>query len=262
MLRVGAVSYLNTKPLIHGLPERLGSSGRLSVDLPSALAEKLRLGELDVALIPSVEYFREEHYQVVSDAAIACRGPVWSVRLLSRVPVSQIGRLALDEGSRTSAAMVQILLREMHGLSPETVPLAIEQPPETVDADAVLLIGDRAMHPAPGVYEEIWDLGDRWCRWTELPFVFAMWVARPGVDTQDLATILEASRDAGLDDLEQIAAREAAAHGLTKEDLHRYFAENLHFRLGPGERSGLESFRRRAAALGLIPDTTTNTTAI
>jgi chorismate dehydratase len=174
------------------------------------------------------------------------------VRLLSRVPTRKIKRLALDEGSRTSAAMVRVLLSEMHGLSPKTIPLAIDQTPEAVDADAILLIGDRAMHPERGVYEEIWDLGDRWCRWTELPFVFAMWVARPGVNTDGLAEILEQSRDEGQQSLEQIAAREAATHGLTNEDLHRYFAENLHFQLGSREKAGLQAFQQKAATLGLI----------
>ncbi|NND96579.1 MAG: menaquinone biosynthesis protein [Pirellulaceae bacterium] len=253
MIRIGAVSYLNTKPLICGLRERLSGVGELSLNLPSRLAADLASGDLDVALIPSVEYFRGDNYQIISDAVIACRGPVWSVRLLSRVPISRIKRLALDEGSRTSAVMVQVLLSEICGLSPETVPLAIDQTPEAVDADAILLIGDRAMHPEQGVYEEIWDLGDRWCRWKELPFVFAMWTARGGVDTSGLAEILQASRDDGLASLEQIAERNAGQHGLTNEDLHRYFAENLHFRLGPRERAGLDAFRQRATALGLIP---------
>ena len=256
MIRVGAVSYLNTKPLICGLRDRLAGTGELSLNLPSRLAQDLKSGRLDVALIPSVEFFRGSGYEIISDAAIACRGPVWSVRLLSRVPTPKIKRLALDEGSRTSAAMVRVLLSEMHGLSPATIPLAIDQTPESVDADAILLIGDRAMHPERGVYEEIWDLGDRWCRWTEMPFVFAMWVARPGVDTKGLAEILQASRDEGLESLEQIAAAEAAKHGLTKEDLHRYFAENLHFTLGAGERCGLEEFRKRATTLGLITQAT------
>lgn len=253
MLRIGAVSYLNTKPLIHTLRDRLGDSGRLSLDVPSRLADDLRIGRLDVALIPSIEYLQDESYQLVSDAVIACRGPVWSVRLLSRVPVREIKRLALDQGSLTSAVLVRVLLAEMYGLTPETLPLELDQSPETMDADAILLIGDRAMHPAQGVYQEIWDLGDRWCRWTELPFVFAMWVARPGVDIDALASMLEASRDAGLENLEQIAQQESAALGLTKEEVHRYLAENLHFRLGPGERLGLDAFRCRAASMGILP---------
>ena len=127
------------------------------------------------------------------------------------------------------------------------------------------MIGDRAMHPERGVYHEIWDLGDRWCRWTELPFVFAMWVARADWLDQDtsresfLCQALEDSRDAGMIAMEQIAQDEAAKHGLTKEDLHRYFAENLHFRLGSGERMGLDAFRQRAAALGLLNTATSNT---
>ena len=116
------------------------------------------------------------------------------------------------------------------------------------------LIGDRAMHPEPGVYREIWDLGDRWCRWTELPFVFAMWVAREGLDTDALAEMLQASRDDGLKNLDRIAADEAATHGLTNEDLVRYFVDNLHFQLGPAEELGLEAFRQRAVSLGLIPE--------
>jgi len=259
MLRFGAVSYLNTKPLIETLDERLSGWGSLRLDLPSRLAADLASGELDVALIPSVEYFRGlPDYEIVSDAAIACRGPVWSVRLLSRVPMNQIRTLALDEGSRTSAAMTQVLLSEMHGLRPETVPFPIGSDPSETTADALLMIGDRAMHPARGTYQEIWDLGDRWLRWTELPFVFAMWVARREIaDNKPLmkriSDTLCASRAEGIAAMESIAIREAAGQGLTNEDLHRYFAENLHFSLGPGERAGLDLFRQKAQSIGLVP---------
>jgi len=279
MLRLGAVSYLNTKPLIEALPEWIAGAGNgvekadvdpragdaeterwsLRLDLPSRLAADLAAGRLDVALIPSIEYFRgDPGYQIVSDAAIACRGPVWSVRLLSRVPADQIGTLALDEGSRTSAAMVQVLLSEIHGLRPQTVPFPIDTAVERCDADAVLMIGDRAMHPSRGVYSEIWDLGDRWCRWTELPFVFAMWVARPEVAgnaelMERLSTVLGRARDVGVRRFEAIASRESGGQGLTKEDLHRYFAENLHFTLGAGERNGLAAFEEKARRLGLVP---------
>lgn len=258
MLRFGAVSYLNTKPLVETLPQHLRGWGSLKLDLPSRLAADLSAGELDVALIPSVEYFRNQSkYEIVSNAAIACRGPVWSVRVLSRLPMRKVRTLALDEGSRTSAAMAQVLLHEMHGLRPQTVPFPIGSQPDEIDADALLMIGDRAMHPARGTYREIWDLGDRWCRWTEWPFVFAMWVARrdrlsqPGL-TQQIEQALNQSRDQGIEQFESIAGREAARQGLTNEDLHRYFAENLHFHLGRGERSGLETFRQKATAIGLV----------
>jgi chorismate dehydratase len=255
MLRIGAVSYLNTKPLICGLRERLNGLGELSLNLPSRLADDLKSDSLDVALVPSIEFFRglPQGYRVISDAAIACRGPVWSVRLLSRVPVSQIRKLALDEGSRTSAAMIRILLSECYGLLPETVPLTMEQDPESVDADAVLIIGDRAMHPPAGVYEEIWDLGERWCQATGLPFVFALWVARKDLgDLSELKSVLEDSRNEGLMRIDEIAQREAGPHGLTVTDLVRYFSHHLHFKLGPRELDGLELYRQKAAKLGLL----------
>ncbi len=254
MLRIGAVSYLNTRPLVYGLHERLAGIGSLALNLPSRLAEDLAAGNLDVALIPSVEFFRGagRGYQVISDAAIACRGPVWSVRLLSRVPIEQIKTLALDVGSRTSAALVQVLLHRAHGIAPQTVPLPLEQLPESVDADAVLLIGDRAMHPPAGVYHEIVDLGQWWNRLTGLPFVFAMWVARPGVDVQQLAEILQQSRDEGLRHAEQIARAEAGPHGLTVSDLQRYFTEHLQFFLGADEWAALETYRDDVVAAGLL----------
>jgi chorismate dehydratase len=250
MLRLGAVSYLNTRPLIYGLRERLAGQGRLTLNLPSRLADDLKAGRLDVALIPSIEYLRGE--QIVSDAVIACRGPVWSVRLLSRVPLAEIRTLALDEGSRTSATLVRVLLDEAFGIRPETVPLPIDALPEASEADAMLMIGDRAMHPPAGVYQEIWDLGERWCRQTELPFVFAMWVARPGIETEAISEMLAACRDEGQQHLEEIAQREAGPHGLTTSALHRYFAENLHFQLGPRELAGLTLYQQRAAALGAV----------
>lgn len=256
-LRIGAVSYLNTKPLVYGLEERLPSA-ELTFDLPSRLADRLSAGELDIALIPSVEHFRLVGSTIISNAAIACRGPVWSVRLLSRVAPSQIRTLALDEGSRTSAALVQILLWEKFGLRPRLSPLPIDQSPDAVGADATLLIGDRAMHPAVDRYEEIWDLGDQWYRLTESPFVFAMWVARPGLSVDNwVADAFESARDDGLAHIAPIARHEAGRCGLTVSDCVRYFSDNLHFALGAREQQGLSAFREKCAALQLIPPTAT-----
>ncbi len=254
MLRVGAVSYLNTRPLIYGLHERLRGIGSLSLNLPSRLADELAAGSLDVALIPSIEYFRGtwRGYRIVSDAAIACRGPVWSVRLLSRVPVQQIGTLALDVGSRTSAALVQLLMQRVYGVTPRTVPLALEQLPETVDADAVLLIGDRAMHPPARIYHEIIDLGQWWNQLTGLPFVFAMWVARRDIDCASLEQILGQCRDQGLHHIDAIARAEAGPNGLTVADLRRYLTEHLRFYLGDDEWSALEAYREGVLAAGLL----------
>src|SRR5215510_7073150 len=117
-VRVGAVNYLNTKPLIDDL-DALAPDAELVLDVPSRLADLLAAGRLDVALIPVIEYFRGGSYRVISDIAIASNGPVLSVTLFSRVPWPEIRRVALDEGSRTSAALTQILLRKKYGVKPE-----------------------------------------------------------------------------------------------------------------------------------------------
>src|SRR4051794_19041181 len=118
-VRVGAVNYLNTKPLIEGLAS-FAPHAELALDLPSRLADRLAAGALDVALIPVIEYFRAGTYTVVPDVAIATRGPVLSVTLFSRVPWPEIRTVALDEGSRTSAALTRILLEKRHSIRPQT----------------------------------------------------------------------------------------------------------------------------------------------
>lgn len=251
-VRVGAVNYLNSKPLIEGFAESCPQA-RLELDLPSRLADRLAAGDLDVALIPSIEFLQDPGYTIVSDACIACRGPVLSVKLFCRVPAARIRRLALDEGSRTSAALVRILLADRHGLEPELEPLPLGASLADTTADAVLLIGDRAIHSPPGRFAEVWDLGDEWVRQTGLPFVFAMWSARAGVDLQGVDAALGAARDLGLARLAEIAARESAALGLSRPECLTYLRDSLYFFLGPRELRGLELFYRRARQLGLAP---------
>lgn len=251
-LRVGAVSYLNTKPLVYRLAE-FAPQAELHYDLPSRLADDLAAGNLDVALIPSIEYFQHPGYRIVSNACIGCRGPVLSVKLLARVPFPRVRSVALDEGSRTSVALARILLQERFGIAPRLEPLPISADPAETKADAVLVIGDRAIHAPPEGFVEAWDLGDQWCRWAELPFVFAMWTARAGVDVAELSTALEQARDVGVAALDRIAASEADAVGLSRADCLSYLRDNLHFYLGPREQRGLELFRRHAARLGLAP---------
>ena len=124
-VRIGAVTYLNTKPLVSGLSDETPDI-EMVYDYPSRLADRLRQGSLDIALIPSIEYLRNPSYRIVSDACIACRGPVLSVKLLSRVPRRSIQTLALDAGSRTSGILARILLWERFQLRPqlEVLPIA------------------------------------------------------------------------------------------------------------------------------------------
>jgi len=118
----------------------------LSLEIPSRLASKLQNGELDIALIPSVEAFRISGAKILSDACIGCRGPVWSVKLVSRLPFSEIKTLALDEGSRTSIGLTRILLHTRYGIEPTFSTLSIARLPNDFDCDAALVVGERAMH--------------------------------------------------------------------------------------------------------------------
>lgn len=283
-LRIGAVSYLNSKPLLEGLGELLPDT-KIRLDYPSRLADDLVTGELDVALIPSIEYFRGHNYQVLSNACVAAHGPVLSVKLYSRVPWGEIQTLALDEGSRTSATLARILLAERHGVFPKLEPLPLDHQTGDTRADAILLIGDRAILPPKERFPGTWDLGEEWFRWTGLPFVFAMWVANDGsvlnkrinadsshslLARQDGATDLNNSgsidakldvleqalgraRDLGVNRIEQIAEREAVELGLARQTTLDYLSINLQYELGQAERSGLKLFYQLAAGLDLAP---------
>jgi chorismate dehydratase len=186
------------------------------------------------------------------------------VKLHFRVPPREVRRLALDEGSRTSAALSQILLAELCDVRPQLESLPIGHGPETTDADAVLLIGDRAItnqysssatgisspphsalhtpHSAPPSFLESWDLGERWLQWTGLPFVFAMWIARADADTTELAPLLSAARDQGVERIDEIAAREAPLIGITEQIAASYLRDNLHFTIADDEARAVRRF--------------------
>jgi chorismate dehydratase len=229
------------------------------VDLPSRLAQGLADKSLDVALIPSIEYVRHGGYSIVSDACVGCNGPVESVKLYGRVPVSRISTLDLDEGSRTSAALALILLAERFGIEPQVSTLEIGSSPSDSEADAVMLIGDRGMIPIDGPCEFVWDLGQEWCNWTGLPFVFAMWITRGDLpigegELNELDRILSLARDIGTEKLEEIARMEAPSLGLTVEHCHEYLRDNLTYHLGRPEQQGLQRFYELAARHGLAPN--------
>ncbi|MEX2169322.1 MAG: menaquinone biosynthesis protein [Pirellulales bacterium] len=251
-IRVGAVNYLNSKPLVEGLAQSTPDF-RVIFDLPSRLADALAADQLDVALLPVFEYFRHPNWQLVSDACIACRGPVWSVKLFFRVPPQDVRTLDLDEGSRTSGALARVLLSRQFELQPELSTLPIGAGIADSTADAVLLIGDRAMFDIHESFVEVWDLGERWWQWTGLPFVFATWVARPGIDTAAIEPTFSASRNCGLQRIDAIAHREADILGLPLALVRDYLRDKLWFRLGRQERRGLALFHRHCVELGLAP---------
>ncbi len=252
-IRIGAVRYLNARPLVYRLQE-LVPEAEVIYDLPSRLADGLAEGTLDVALIPSVEYFRGQGYRIVPGIAIAARGPVRSVKLYTRVPLAEIKTLALDEGSRTSAALVQVWLARYHGLHPQIQPLPIGVSPEECPADAVLAIGDRGMYPAPeGEFLAEYDLADEWLRATGRPFVFAFWAVAPGVVLGPVEEALLHAREAGLAHAAEIAEAAAAELELPYETCYEYLTKNICYEFDEPEREGLLLFYRWSCELGLVP---------
>lgn len=226
----------------------------LSFDLPSRLADQLNVGDLDVALIPSIEALKNESFTILSDACIGCFGNVWSVKLLSRVPFEEIKTMAVDEGSRTSIALTKVLLNERYGIRPQTEPLSMSADPFSNAADAVLIIGDRAMTAEPVHFPYRWDLGGQWHSETGLPFVFAMWTARKDANLDDVSFALSKARDHGLENLDSIARDQAPLYQLSYEDCFRYLSDNLHFTLGEQELLGLDRYRKLAFKLGVLSE--------
>lgn len=250
-LRIGAVSYLNSKPLVEGLAEA-DCAREFRLELPSRLADELSEGVLDVALIPSVEYFRDADYEIVSDACVAAHGPVMSVKLYTRKPWGKICTVAMDVGSRTSAALSRAMLKYRFGVEPQIVPFPLNTPTEQIEADAVLMIGDRAMFEPSEQFQDVWDLGQEWLNWAGLPFVFAMWVTRREVEAPELGRLLSHARDCGVEQIEQIAATEGRRLGLDQDCAVRYLRDHLNFQLGSAERHGLKVFADLAVETGLI----------
>jgi chorismate dehydratase len=252
-VRVGAVNYLNTKPLIEGLT-RFDPTIQLSLELPSRLADQMAAGELDVGLIPAIEFFRAGTYGFVPGVSIASNGPVLSVTLFSRVPWAEIRSVSLDVGSRTSAALTRVILAHKYGVEPQVEPLPMDVPADDVTTDAVLLIGDRAMSACLPGFRYAFDLGEEWTSWTGLPMVFALWAVRDGVELAPrTVAAFQQAKSHGLANAGAIAAREAARLGLDPGYCRRYFTNILRYDLGPRELAGLRRYYELAAPLGLAP---------
>jgi len=248
ILRLGAVSYLNAQPLVHGLEGEPGV--RLESDVPSAVARRLHAGEVDLGMIPSVEYAFGD-YHIVPGVAIGSRGAVRSVSLYFSRPLEEVRRVALDTSSRTSVALVKVLLRERLGRDPEYVPMAPALGDMLAAADAALIIGDAALEQESPIRRL--DVGEEWTRVTDLPFVYAFWAGPRGVVTPAGVARLRTALGEGLASLPQIATRCAAGDAERQALYLSYLRTNVVYRLGREEVAGLREFYRRAHALDLVP---------
>lgn len=253
-LRVGIVDFLNSRPLAWGFrPEACPPDVEPIYDTPARLADRLAAGDLDVGLVPVVEAARIDGARVLAGLCIGAVREVRSVLLVSRRPIAEVRRVALDESSRTSAALVRLLAAERWGIDPEYLSHRPDLEPMLDAADAALLIGDPALRVDRRDLQ-IWDLAAEWRAMTGLPFVFAAWTCRAGIElTPDQKRLFTDSLEAGLADLERIVTDAAAETGLDPELLYRYFTHHLHYRLGPEERAGMDAFLRHIESLSPSP---------
>jgi len=252
-VRLGAVGYLNARPLVHGLDGRPDLFD-VRFDVPSKCAELLHGGGIDLGLIPSIEYLRgREPYRIVPDLGIVSDGDVASVALFSRAATGGVRTIGLDTSSRTSVALTRVLCREAWGIDPTFVDMPPERAVRVEGVDAALLIGDPALfldHAAAGLTKI--DLGREWTALTGLPFVWAFWAGRRGAVDPDGVTALQAARDRGVRDSDAIAD---AYCGAARAGLCRtYLRENIKYGLGGRETQGLRRYYELAAKHGLIDD--------
>jgi chorismate dehydratase len=272
-LRISAISYLNTAPLMWDFEH--GEAGRdfeISYTLPSACARALEAGTADIGIIPAAAYAQIPGLMILPDVAIASRRPVRSILLVSRVPVDQIRTVALDTSSMTSVALTKVLFEKWLGGGRTFTPMAPDIEKMLAQHDAGLLIGDPALQVDRSRYLTL-DLAEEWIRRTGKPFVFAFWAVRqqalcgdsrprlsasrsdaraPG---QDLAQIFQQSRDHGLEpaSLTSIAREWAPRLGISEADVRSYLTENIYYRLDASCLEGLQLFYRYAAEIGALP---------
>lgn len=252
MIRVGAVGYLNARPLTWALDR--DPRWQMRYDVPSVCAALLHAGDVDLGLIPSIEYLHADDYRFVPGVGIGSRGPVASVALYTRQPLNRIRQIALDTSSRTSVTLIRVLCRHRFGIEPAYVPHGPDLAAMTTQCDAGLLIGDPAFdvdHAALGLTKV--DLGEEWTAMTGLPFIYAAWTGRAGViGAVEVAALQEAQAE-GLRDVAAIAAEYGRGDAARTARAAVYLRDNVKYGLGADEAAGLQLFLDYAADLGLGP---------
>ena len=253
MIRLGAVSYLNARPLVQGLDQQADRFS-LRFDVPSKCAALLHDGSVDLGLIPSIEVVQRPDYHVVPDVAITSIGKVASVAVFTNRPIGAVRSIAVDSSSRASVALLRVLCAQWFDIEPKYVTLPPDIKSMLKRCDAALLIGDVALFIDPDALglDKV-DLGGEWTAMTDLPFVWAFWAGRPGaVGAEDIAA-LRAARSAG------VAARDEIAKAFSEGDDERedvaveYLRNNIGFTLDDQARAGLRKFLDAAKDQRIVP---------
>ena len=258
-LRISAISYLNTAPLMwdfdHG-----GAAKDFDIfySVPSSCAAALREGTGDIGIIPAIAYNSIPDLVVIPEVAIAARGPVRSILLISKVPLQDVRTIATDNSSMTSVALTRVLFEKWWGGGRQFRSLPPELPAMLRECDAALIIGDPALKVDRSRYQVL-DLAEEWRRLSGKSFVFAFWAVRqaalaemqPGLD---LASTFQGSRDHGLQPaaLEKIAGEWSARLQLAPAEVKDYLTRNIYYQLDPDCLQGMELFFRYAAECGAV----------
>lgn len=247
MWKLGVVSFVNSLPLYQPLLDRKDISVVRAV--PSRLAELLDAGECDAALLPIVDHLKGHGSGIVSDACIAADGGVTSVMLYSKVPVHEIRSVAADTSSHTSVALLRILFKDLFTISPDWHDAAPNLAAMLETADAALLIGDPALevYLRPGKLHVI-DLATAWKQLTGLPFVFAAWTARRGLDQNtkaELGEMLSQARDTGTQRIPELAREFARPPHLPTQAIEEYLTHAIKFKLDSRYHRAIEEFSAR-----------------
>jgi chorismate dehydratase len=278
-LRISVVQYLNTAPLVRGFTHGpLRNKYELSFTVPAQCAEALRTGAVDVAIIPAIEYQRIQNLVILPDLSIASKERVRSLLIVSRSPIREARRIALDSSSRSTQALTRILCDARWLISPEFSETSPDLAAMLATNDAALIIGDPALRLAiaaeqqvtPGADGEwicsgaqvglpqipklhIYDAVHEWWQLTERPAVLALWAARATIATPELAGDFSASLAFGLAHLPEICAEAARELQLSATELLLYLRTNIDYSLDAENLKGLIEYYSRAASLNLIP---------
>jgi chorismate dehydratase len=256
-LRISAISYLNTAPLMWDFEH--GSAARefdISYTIPSLCAAALREGTADIGIIPAAAYAGIPDLVIIPGVAIAALDAVRSILVVSKAPLEQVRTFAADTSSMTSVALARVLFAKWIGSRPEFVPMKPDLERMLAQCDAGLLIGDPALAVDRSKFPFTYDLGEEWHRYTRMPFVFAFWAVRKQAlrdYSGDLAAVFQQSRDHGMQHLEGIAREWSRRLELTEDDVKSYLTENIHFSLDPACLEGMQQFFHYAAECGAIP---------
>jgi predicted solute-binding protein len=252
-VRLGAVSYLNVRPLVYGL-EAKRDLVTLRFDVPSLCAKLLADGEIDLGMVPSAAHLERPGDRIVPGVCIGSEGPVASVAIFTRRPIREVRTLALDTSSRTSAALTRVLCARRFDVAPRFITHAPDPAAMLAAADAALIIGDPALFAdARGLGAEKVDLGAEWTAMTSLPFVWAFWAGRPDAARPEVVKLLRQAAVDGMRQSDQLADAYCAGEPARQVVARRYLRENLRFELDARALDGLRTFYREAAAVGAVP---------